>query len=167
MESNPYSPPRADLTAAADGEPHYAGFWLRVAAALIDSALWIAISLPLLVLAYGWDYFNNTDLVAGTLDLLLSWLLPIAVVILFWVYRSATPGKMAFGAKIVDVETGDPPTVGQCVGRYAAYIVSMLPLGLGLFWVAVDRRKQGWHDKLAGTAVIRERRVARTFPDRK
>lgn len=155
MEANPYTPPRANLRTGVEGEVRYAGFWIRVVSALIDSALWAAVSLPVLVGVYGWDYFENSELVAGTLDLLLSWLLPVAVVILFWVYRSATPGKMFFGAKIVDAESGDPPSVLQCVGRYLAYLPALLPLGLGFLWVAVDARKQGWHDKLAGTAVIR------------
>jgi uncharacterized RDD family membrane protein YckC len=34
----------------------------------------------------------------------------------------------------------------------------MLPIFLGFVWVAFDRRKQGWHDKLAGTVVVRPRR---------
>jgi len=36
--------------------------------------------------------------------------------------------------------------------------VSMIPLFLGMIWVAFDARKQGWHDKLAGTVVVRNRR---------
>jgi uncharacterized RDD family membrane protein YckC len=42
------------------------------------------------------------------------------------------------------------------VGRYFAYFLSTIPLGLGLIWVAFDKRKQGWHDKLAGTVVIKK-----------
>ncbi len=49
-----------------------------------------------------------------------------------------------------------PLSNGQAIGRYLAYYVSSIPLGLGLLWVAFDRRKQGWHDKLAGTFVIRK-----------
>jgi uncharacterized RDD family membrane protein YckC len=33
----------------------------------------------------------------------------------------------------------------------------MLPLCLGIFWVGWDKRKQGWHDKIAGTLVIKEK----------
>jgi uncharacterized RDD family membrane protein YckC len=40
--------------------------------------------------------------------------------------------------------------------RYLGYFVSALPLGLGFFWVAWDKRKQGFHDKLAKTVVIHE-----------
>jgi len=44
------------------------------------------------------------------------------------------------------------------IGRYFGYFLASIPLGLGLLWVAFDKRKQGWHDKLAGTVVIRETR---------
>lgn len=65
---------------------------------------------------------------------------------------------MAVSAKIVDAATGQAPTTAQFVGRYFAYFVSLLPLGLGYLWVAFDGKKQGWHDKLAGTVVVREAR---------
>ena len=82
--------------------------------------------------------------------------MPAIAIILFWIYRAATPGKMAISAKIVDVQTGGQPSTGQLVGRYFAYFISALPLGLGIFWVAFDKKKQGWHDKLAGTVVVRK-----------
>ncbi len=62
---------------------------------------------------------------------------------------------MAISALIVDDVTGDKPSVGQLIGRYFAYFISTLPFGLGFFWVAFDSKKQGWHDKLAGTVVVR------------
>ena len=78
-----------------------------------------------------------------------------AVVVLFWVYRMATPGKMIIDAVIVDAQTFAKPRTRQYVGRYLAYFVSTLPLCLGFLWIAFDGRKQGWHDKLAGTVVVR------------
>jgi uncharacterized RDD family membrane protein YckC len=92
------------------------------------------------------------------MDFLISWVLPAIAVIVFWISKQATPGKMAVSARIVDATSGNPPSGGQCVGRYFAYFVSMFPLGLGLIWVAFDKRKQGWHDKLAGTVVVRSKR---------
>ena len=62
---------------------------------------------------------------------------------------------MATKLKIVDAKTGNKLSVGQAIGRYFAYIPAILPLGLGLIWVGIDKKKQGWHDKLAGTVVIR------------
>jgi uncharacterized RDD family membrane protein YckC len=137
----------------------YAGFWVRVGASLIDTVLLMVIIAPLLITIYGKDYFSSgTGLVAGPMDFLISWVFPTIAVILFWMYRQATPGKMAFSARIVDAATGERPSNGQLVGRYFAYFVSTIPMGLGLIWVAFDKRKQGWHDKLAGTVVIRLKR---------
>jgi uncharacterized RDD family membrane protein YckC len=55
----------------------------------------------------------------------------------------------------VDAKTGGKPSTGQFIGRYLCYYLSSLLLGLGFIWVAFDSRKQGWHDKLAGTLVVR------------
>jgi uncharacterized RDD family membrane protein YckC len=84
--------------------------------------------------------------------------LPAVAVVLFWIYRQATPGKMAIGARIVDATTGGKPTTGQLIGRYLAYYVSTLPLLIGFIWVGIDQRKRGFHDMLAGTVVVRARR---------
>jgi len=84
--------------------------------------------------------------------------LPAIAVVLFWIYRQATPGKIAISARIVDARTGGKPSTKQLVVRYLGYYVSTVPLMLGILWVAFDPRKQGWHDKLAGTVVVRPRR---------
>jgi uncharacterized RDD family membrane protein YckC len=145
-------------------ELEYAGFWARTGATLIDSLLLIVITFPLLLGIYGWAYFDGekTSLLAGPADFFISWVLPGVAVIAFWSMKQATPGKMAISARIVDATSGEPPSTGQLVGRYFAYIVSTIPLCLGFIWVAFDRKKQGWHDKLAGTVVIRN---ARRGPD--
>lgn len=143
----------------SDKQLEYVGFWARTGACVIDSILIIAITFPLLVAIYGWEYFDpeRSGLVAGAADFLISWLLPFVVVIAFWTLKQATPGKMAVRARIVDAYTGRAASTGQLIGRYLAYIPAMLPLGLGLLWVAFDSKKQGWHDKLASTVVVRER----------
>jgi len=114
----------------------------------------------MLVSIYGWDYFDieKTGFIAGAADFILTWVAPAIAVIVFWMNKQATPGKMALSVRIVDVTTGGPPSAGQCIGRYLAYYVSTIPLALGLIWVAFDNRKQGWHDKLAGTVVIRSKK---------
>lgn len=60
---------------------------------------------------------------------------------------------MVIGANILDARTGGQPSNLQLLVRYAGYFVSMFALGLGFIWIGVDRRKQGWHDKIAGTVV--------------
>jgi uncharacterized RDD family membrane protein YckC len=135
-------------------QPHYAGFWIRVAASLIDTALILLLIMPPLIGIYGTAYFDMQSMIAGTWDFLLSWVFPAVAVIVFWVYRSATPGKLMLHLIIVDAQTGGKPSTRQFIGRYLGYYVSAIPLMLGLIWVGFDKRKQGWHDKLAGTAVI-------------
>ncbi len=135
----------------------YAGFWLRVWASLIDTALLCALILPLLTAIYGRAYWDSARFIQGPADFLLSWIAPAVAVVLFWVARQATPGKMAIGARVVDARTGGKPSTGQLIGRYLGYFVATVPLCLGLLWVAFDPRKQGWHDKLAGTVVVRRK----------
>jgi len=142
-----------------DSGTRYAGFWVRVMAALIDSVLLIMVTLPLLLWIYGESYLDLDPerLIAGPADLLISWLFPAVAIVAFWRYRSATPGKMLLKLEIVDATNGGTPTTGQLIGRYLAYYVSTIPFALGLLWVAFDPRKQGWHDKLANTVVIHKR----------
>ncbi len=140
-----------------NAELEYVGFWLRVGAALIDTVLILIVCAPLLTWIYGSGYWLSAGLFQGPADLLINWILPAIAVVLFWMYRQATPGKMAISARIVDARTGGKPSTGQLIGRYLGYYVSTIPLGLGLIWVAFDARKQGWHDKLAGTVVVRSR----------
>lgn len=158
MENNPYQAPTSDLHTAGNQQPlQYVGFWIRVAASLIDSILLILITLPLLYILMGASAFDPEagPGAGGVVAMFINYLLPIIAVITFWVLKSATPGKMLFQATIVDAKTGNKPSIGQFIGRYFAYIPSTLIFGLGCFWIIWDKRKQGWHDKLAGTVVVR------------
>lgn len=137
------------------GEQKYAGFWIRTGAAIIDSILIMIIVTPILSAIYGIDYWIDQSFVKGFWDIVFNYILPAIAIIIFWTYKSATPGKMALKLKIVDAKTGEQPSTGQLIGRYLGYYVSSIPLFLGLIWVGIDRRKQGWHDKLAGTVVIK------------
>lgn len=139
-------------------ELEYVGFWLRVWASVIDSILVLLVLVPLTAAVYGWNYFMMATHDAGIVDFLVSWVLPAMVVLAFWTAKNATPGKMAISATIVDARTGAPPGTGQHIGRYMGYFLAVIPFGLGLLWVAFDPKKQGWHDKLAGTVVVRPRK---------
>lgn len=134
--------------------PVYAGFWLRLAASLVDT-IWLGIVIyALLALLMGPE-----ALLPGApytpVHFVLGWVLPITVVIGFWVFRSATPGKMLFNLKVVDAKTLGPVPVPRLLLRYAGYYIAAMPLAVGFLWVGLDARKQGWHDKLARTVVIR------------
>ncbi|MGK0440924.1 MAG: putative RDD family membrane protein YckC [Pseudohongiellaceae bacterium] len=132
----------------------YADFWVRVGASIIDTLLMLIILGPVLTMIYGQEYWLGESVVHGAWDILLNYALPAVAMILFWVYKSATPGKMLFKLVIVDSNTGAKATTGQLIGRYFAYYVSAIPLLLGFIWVSFDKKKQGWHDKLAGTVVV-------------
>jgi uncharacterized RDD family membrane protein YckC len=138
-------------------ETKYGGFWIRVWASVLDSILLLVIVAPVLTAIYGGEYWTNPPTEFEFLDVLFNYILPAAAVVLFWIYKSATPGKMICKLIIVDAKTGGKPSTRQMIGRYLAYYVSLLPFFLGFFWVAFDKRKQGWHDKLAGTVVIKKK----------
>ena len=139
----------------SSSSPEYVGFWKRFVAFLIDTLILLVIVVPLILAIYGREYVEKAaGGFAGFWDFLIQVVLPAVAVILFWRYRGATPGKMAISAKIVDAETGGAPSTGKLVARYFAYLVSMLPIGFGFIWIGIDRRKQGFHDKIAGTVVV-------------
>ena len=135
----------------------YGGFWLRFLACWIDVFLLLIIITPLLLWIYGTEnYVSSPMLIHGPADLFLNYILPLIVTLIFWHYRSATPGKMICRLIIVDAQTLQKPSTKQFVIRYFAYIISTLPLFLGYFWIAFDDRKQAWHDKIAKTVVIKK-----------
>ena len=140
------------MESSSSSSRDYAGFGPRAVAFLIDWLLVIVVAMPVIVLAFGAEYFS-LDPERRAWDLL-TWLLIGIAVVSFWRYCGATPGKVALALKIVDARTGEPPPTGRLVVRFLCYLVSALPLYLGFLWIAVDRRKQGWHDKIAGTVVI-------------
>ena len=140
------------MASSWSSSPDYAGFWPRLAAFAIDALIVMVITTPVVVLLFGVRQVS-LDPMEHSWDLLLPLVVAMAI-IGFWRYCGATPGKIAFGLKIVDAATGQPPTLLRLVLRYAGYVVSAFPLYLGFLWIAVDRRKQGWHDKIGRTVVI-------------
>ncbi len=128
----------------AEKEFRYAGFWIRVLANLIDS----------LIFSILFSLFFSVAMQSESLaSLSLQSLVSAVYTICFWVYFSATPGKMVLGLKVIKTD-GSEVGWKEAVIRYLGYIVSSIPFGLGFLWVAFDKRKQGWHDKMAGTYVV-------------
>lgn len=85
-------------------------------------------------------------------------LFPIAYFIWFLtlLQQGLTPGKLFLGLQVVDQRTGDIPGFGkmflrEVVGR----ILSALFFSLEYFWAIFDKNAQAWHDKLAGTVVVK------------
>ena len=146
---------KRELTMGTKQEMDYVGFWARVWAFVLDGACYLLVIVPVLYTIHGRDYFKCDIVKRGPVDFLNSVVLPSLVILLFWFLCSATPGKMAISARIVDAKTGGKPTLRQFVIRYLGYYVSLLLIGLGFFRILINARKQGWHDEFAGTAVVR------------
>jgi uncharacterized RDD family membrane protein YckC/predicted Ser/Thr protein kinase len=131
----------------------YGRFWRRFGAYVIDSLAFFPLGLLLSVMASG-----MTGVVVDDEQNMLSDLTLYAAnmiwIVAFWLKTQSSPGKMALSLRIVDEATGGPLRTGQAIGRYLAYLLSALPMGLGFLWVAWDPRGQAWHDKLAGTLVL-------------
>ncbi|WP_376088093.1 RDD family protein [Roseomonas sp. CCTCC AB2023176] len=134
------------------GEAVLAGFWVRVVASILDAAWMIPASYVLASIGLGLK--GGTDLSPGA-DILLN-LIWACVVILFWVTRQATPGKMLLRLRVVDAATGGVPPWPRLALRYFGYLLSAIPLGFGYLWMIRDGRRQCWHDKLGGTLVVRD-----------
>ena len=128
-------------------DPEYAGFWRRFMAYILDLIIIGIIQIPFSIITSLQDssfylYYEFTPLI-NTL-----------YIIGFWARKSRTPGKMALGIKIV-TEDGNPILTGRSLVRYFGYAVCVISLFTGFFWIGSNKKKQGWHDKLANTYVIK------------
>ncbi len=150
---------------AETSEVQYVGFWVRFLAFVLDSTVASIAIAPLVVTLIGEtsvDDYDQEDLAQMlellqrlTLQLSLDLVFMGSIFILFWIIKSATPGKMLFRSSIVDAATLGKASVSQNIVRYFGYYISLVPFGIGFLWIAFDPRKQGWHDKLARTVVIK------------
>ena len=130
--------------------PEYIGFWERFIAAIIDVvAVWaISYALSLLIgvltssYLFSYWYFNPFFIL-----LLYYWL--------FTGLRGQTPGKMIVCIKVVDSYGNKPGLVIAALREIPGKIISTVLLFLGFLWIAWDTKKQGLHDKLANTYVIK------------
>jgi uncharacterized RDD family membrane protein YckC len=138
-------------SAGRRGAPRYAGFWIRVAANLLDVLILAALNMAAVLLT------PTAPVTRRGPEVQLGPIMAPLLVIGFWIAKAATPGKMILGLRIIDSRTGRAPSVWQCVGRYVIALVSVACAGLGYFWIPLDARKQAWHDKVVGTVVIRTR----------
>ena len=129
---------------------------------LIDSVILIAVSCPLgvvfgvVAVATGaeedstWMAFGN--LFVNLVSILVDWLYFSLLESSRW---QATLGKKMLGLTVTDLN-GNRLTFGKATGRYFAKILSSLILFIGFIMVAFTERKQGLHDQIAGTLVLRK-----------
>jgi len=130
----------------------YASFIDRSIAAIVDG---IILYVPIIMIETSL-IFSTKNIFSVTL--FFEIILPFIISIIFWTSKGATPGKMIMNMYIVDRKSGEKIETSQAIIRYIGYFPSMLIFGLGLIWVAIDEKNQGWHDKIADTIVIRKKR---------
>ncbi len=149
----------------------YAGFWIRFVAIVIDE---IILGIPLAVIFFateGTALSNYTDCVRtgvfattcsttylGSLAIfeLLALGTSLLYSVLLWSLFGGTLGQRMLGLHVVDAATGRNIGIGRSLGRYVGFVISAAVLYIGLIWAAFDPRKQGWHDKMASTFVVRK-----------
>ena len=143
-----------DISAAAKG-----GFWVRLAAFLIDN-IFILIAVVFLSrvagIAAGMGGAEEDDPLVAQFGFLIGIFFVPFYFTLFTGWDGRTLGKWLFGLRVIRV-TGEQVGYGRAFVRYLGYIVSLLFFGLGFIMIAVDRNKRGLHDLIAGTCVIRVR----------
>lgn len=135
----------------------YAGFWRRLGAVLIDVFL---VAMVLAAGVLGWIALTEQTPEWGS-RFLNVWITgTVIIALLLKVVLDAklqgTPGLHLVDCRIVDARSGHGIGIGKSIKRNLGIIVSILPALLGLVWIVWDKRKQGFHDKLAGTVVIRD-----------
>lgn len=134
---------------------NFAGFWIRVLAYIIDIIPLAAIGF-ILALVTG-EPLVDTDPAAPVYGLsdFISLIVGLAYFVGFEssAYQ-ATPGKMALGLVVVDLD-GRRISPARAVGRYFAKILSAMILLIGFIMVAFTERKQGLHDIIASTLVVK------------
>ena len=123
-----------------------AGFGVRFAAELIDQIILIV---PTAVL--GLLLATNP-----VLDWVAFLLMQFVYFAFFWTESGSTPGKKAMGLRVVRRDGELLDMTGSLI-RYAATWVSSFPFALGYLWAIWDPKHETWHDKIAGTKVIRVR----------
>jgi uncharacterized RDD family membrane protein YckC len=148
------APPAWDDAPVA-AEPRYAGFWIRFVAYLIDVIV-LAIVLGLLVVATGVVDVNDNGDSAPTNSDGVGLLVTTVYFVICWGAWQRTLGYRILGLRLVKTD-GTPVTWGTAIIRGLMFIVSFIPIFIGLIWAAFNHQKQGWHDKVAGTWVIRDR----------
>jgi uncharacterized RDD family membrane protein YckC len=137
---------------AAVATPEYAGFWIRVIAYIIDAIVLNVVG-GIVIVILSAIIGDNAILASSLIGLLFGWL--------YFAYlesseRQATLGKIALGMVVTDLD-GRRISFGQATGRYFAKILSAIILLIGFIMVAFSAKKQGLHDKLANTLVIKRR----------
>jgi len=146
----------ADLPDSA----RYAGLWIRVFANVLDVLALAALNAVVALSVDGWETGHlpgGVGSISGVHPgpVIFALVFPPVAIICCWIALGASPGKMMLGLRIVDEPTGGRLTPWQCVGRYMMGLLVVALAGVGYVYLVIDPRKQGWHDKIVRTLVVR------------
>jgi uncharacterized RDD family membrane protein YckC len=136
----------------------YAGIVSRGLAFSVDAVITLGVATGAYQLALAaLSIIGSTTMWSGDGGVALGYLLAVPVVFIvycagFWALLGRTPGMMLLGLRVVALD-GGLPSGRRSLIRVLAYWISAI-FFLGFAWIAVDRRNQGFHDKLAGTFVV-------------
>jgi uncharacterized RDD family membrane protein YckC len=136
------------------GRSKYGGFWIRVGAYCVDCVVML---IPTLLVSFLLRATSRPE-ERGAIGVI-DW---VAQLMISWIYNAvllsspwqATIGKRVCGLRVVDLDSA-PISFGRASGRYFASIVSTLLLGLGFLAIVWTKKRQGLHDLLAETVVVR------------
>jgi len=137
-----------------------AGFWMRVVATFIDAFVVFVLQFLLgsLLAVAGVFTGGGSESAAGNMVILIQlfgFVLSFVYYVFFTGYCGQTPGKMALRIKVIRRD-GSPISYGRAAFReIPAKFISGIIFGIGYLMVAFDDQKQGLHDRMADTYVIK------------
>ncbi len=120
----------------------YGGFWARAGGLGVDVLAIVALNLGLDPALHIPELF---------------WLIPPVYFTTFWGAVSRTPGMWLGGLRVVRAEDGGRLGIRRSFLRSCGYLLDLASCSIGFLWAAADPRRQAWHDKIAGSLVVRRK----------
>lgn len=151
--------PRVVPKSRAAGSQQLASIGLRCSAFLLDYILTMLVpSLTVLLAVYFKRRWNAPGL--ANIVLIVGYVLTLGLVVFNWVYLSERDGQ-SFGKRFIGIrivrEDGARISYRTAILRHlVGYPLSIFPFALGICWALLGRKQQAWHDKLAGTLVVKD-----------
>lgn len=143
---------------------YYGGFWQRFCAIMIDGIFLVGVS-GLINIAMGLKFYSTEtspkSIYAALFSMAASMLYYSIIQGMFY----GTIGKRLMGLKLVDAATLDQVDLGQACTRYMMQFVSAVCFGLGYLTIGFHDRKQGWHDRVAKTLVVKASMIQKLRED--
>lgn len=147
-----------------ENDMQYASPWRRFGAMVVDSVVLnvgltiVTLLILLPVHTYVLEQLAQLNILLFIGGFVGVALLQIVLSVLYYViawsrYNGKTVGYALTGAQLVTAN-GGPVSIRTGLVRLLGTIPATLPLGLGYVWVLWDKKRQGWHDKIAGTYVV-------------